>query len=107
MVSCDELHEVFKDNGLTFFTGVPDSTFKEWISFLMDCDGVENIIAVNECEATAIASGYHLATGKTGVVYMQNSGLGKAVNPLTSLCDPEVYSIPLLLMIGWRGEVLG
>jgi len=63
-----------------------------------------NIIACNECEAVALAAGYHLATGKIGVIYMQNSGEGKAVNPLTSLCDPEVYSIPLIMMIGWRGE---
>ncbi len=106
MISCEELFEVFKKNDLNFFTGVPDSTFKEWMSFLADehKKGLTNIIACNECEATAIASGYHLATRKIGVVYMQNSGLGKCVNPLTSLCDKEVYSIPVLLMIGWRGE---
>ena len=57
-----------------------------------------------ECEAIAIATGYYLATKKFGIVYMQNSGLGKTVNPLTSLCDREVYSIPILMMIGWRGE---
>jgi len=65
---------------------------------------VGQIIAVNECEAVAIASGYHLSTGNIGVVYLQNSGEGKTVNPLTSIFDPEVYAIPLLLMIGWRGE---
>ena len=64
----------------------------------------EHIRSVNECEAIAIASGYHLATGKVGVVYLQNSGLGKTVNPLTSLAHQKVYSIPILLMIGWRGE---
>lgn len=63
-----------------------------------------NIIACNECEAMALVAGYHLATKRVGVVYMQNSGEGKVVNPLTSLCDPEVYSIPLIMMIGWRGE---
>ena len=63
-----------------------------------------NIIACNECEAIAVAIGYHLATNKIGVVYMQNAGEGKTVNPLTSLCDPKVYSIPMLLMIGWRGR---
>jgi len=64
----------------------------------------EHIRCVNECESIAIASGYHLATGKTGVVYLQNSGLGKTVNPLTSLAHQKIYSIPILLLIGWRGE---
>ncbi|MBS3085520.1 phosphonopyruvate decarboxylase [Candidatus Pacearchaeota archaeon] len=106
MIICEDLFEIFKKNDLTFFTGVPDSVFKDWMSFLADKHNkkLTNIIACNECEATAIATGYHLATGKVGVVYMQNAGLGKAVNPLTSLCDKEVYSIPLILMIGWRGE---
>ena len=106
MISCENLFEVFKKNDLLFFTGVPDSTFKDWMKFLADEQGnrLTNIITCNECEAVATAAGYHLATGKTGVVYMQNSGEGKTVNPLTSLCDPEVYSIPILLMIGWRGE---
>lgn len=106
MFSCENLFQIFKKNNLLFFTGVPDSTFKDWMSFLADEHGerLTNIIACNECEATAVAAGYHLSTGKIGVVYMQNSGEGKTVNPLTSLCDPEVYSIPVLLMIGWRGE---
>jgi len=104
MVTCEQLFGIFKKNGFTFFSGVPDSTFKDWMKFLQDEESLTNIIAVNECEATAICAGYHLATGKTGVVYMQNSGEGKTINPLTSLCDPEVYSIPVLLMIGWRGE---
>tara|TARA_Y100000034_G_C6910131_1_gene424115 strand:- start:1464 stop:2585 length:1122 start_codon:yes stop_codon:yes gene_type:complete len=104
MIKCEELAEEFRKNDLTFFTGVPDSTFKDWMKFLADGNDMTNIIACNECEATAIASGYHLGTNKTGVVYMQNSGLGKTVNPLTSLCSKEVYSIPIVLMIGWRGE---
>lgn len=104
MINCYDLSRIFKKNDLTFFTGVPDSTFKDWMKFLADKNGLTNIIASNECEAIAIASGYNLATNKVGVVYMQNSGEGKAVNPLTSLCDKEVYSIPLIMMIGWRGE---
>ena len=101
-----EVWEIFQKKSLYFFTGVPDSTFKSWMSFLDDMHGkgLQNIIAANECEALAIASGYHLATKKYGIVYMQNSGLGKTVNPITSLADPEVYSIPLLLLVGWRGE---
>ncbi len=104
MIRCEDLADIFKKNNLTFFSGVPDSTFKEWMKFLDDGNGLTNILAVNECEAIAMVSGYYLATKNIGVVYMQNSGLGKTVNPLTSLCDKEVYSIPLILMIGLRGE---
>ena len=101
-----EVWKIFQQHDFTFFTGVPDSTFKSWMSFLDDMhgNGLQNIIAANECEALAISSGYHLATRKFGIVYMQNSGLGKTVNPITSLADSEVYSIPLLMLIGWRGE---
>lgn len=97
---------ILEKNKIDFHTGIPDSTFKGWMSYLHDMHDKQltNIIASNECEAIAIAAGYYLATGKIAAVYMQNSGLGKTVNPLTSLCDPEVYSIPILLMIGWRGE---
>lgn len=63
-----------------------------------------HIITANEGNAVALAAGYHLATGKIGAVYMQNSGLGNSVNPLASLADPEVYNIPMLLIVGWRGE---
>ncbi len=106
MITCEGFFEVLKASNLIFFTGIPDSTFKDWMKFLNYNNGLnlENIVACNECEAIAIASGYNIATNKIGIVYMQNSGLGKTVNPLTSLCDPEVYSIPVLLMIGWRGE---
>lgn len=106
MISCEELFDVFNKKDLTFFTGVPDSTFKGWMSFLEQEHNkkLTQIIAANECEAVGIATGYHLSTGKIGVVYLQNSGEGKTVNPLTSLCDPDVYSIPMMLMIGWRGE---
>ena len=106
MISCEEFFKILNEHNLTFFTGIPDSTFKDLMKFLTDnqCENFENIIACNECEAIAIAAGYYLATNKIGVVYMQNSGFGKTINPLTSLCDPEIYSIPILLMIGWRGE---
>lgn len=106
IIICQDLWDVFKNLDFDFFVGVPDSTFKDWMKFLDDPINTEltNIIACNECEAIAIAAGYHLATNKVGVVYMQNSGFGKTINPITSLSDPEVYSIPTLLMIGWRGE---
>jgi len=106
MLDCQEFYEILKSEEINFFTGVPDSTFKSWMKFLADehGKGLTNIKSCNECEAIALASGYYLATGKLGVVYLQNAGLGKTVNPLTSLTDPEVYSIPLILMIGWRGK---
>ncbi|MHA1671605.1 MAG: phosphonopyruvate decarboxylase [Promethearchaeota archaeon] len=106
MINNQDFFKILKENNLTFFTGIPDSTFKEWIKFIIQNNpkSLQNVVACNECEAIAIATGYHLATKKIGIVYMQNSGLGKTVNPLTSLCDREVYSIPILMMIGWRGE---
>ncbi|MDD5133556.1 MAG: phosphonopyruvate decarboxylase [Candidatus Nanoarchaeia archaeon] len=104
MLNCNNLYNIFEDNGLTFFTGVPDSTFKDWMEFLSDKEGLTNRIVSIEREAIGWAAGYHASTGKIGVVYMQNSGLGNVVNPITSLADPEIYNLPLLLMIGWRGE---
>ena len=106
MIRCEDLFNVLKKKDLTFFTGVPDSTFKDWMKFLADEHGkrLTNIIACNECEAIATGAGYHLATGNLAVIYMQNAGEGKTVNPITSLADKEVYSIPMILMIGWRGE---
>ena len=105
-MTCEELWAAFQAEGLDFFTGVPDSTFAPWMAFLSakNGHGLTDIAASNEGEAAALAAGYHLATGRVGVVYMQNAGLGNAVNPLTSLADREVYSIPMILMIGWRGE---
>lgn len=90
-----------------FFTGVPDSQLKELCSFLMDrygLDPVHHIIAANEGNAAALAAGYHLATGKVPVVYLQNSGLGNIVNPVASLLNEKVYGIPCLFIVGWRGE---
>ena len=92
-------------HGVEFFAGVPDSLLKEFCLCIDDrVSSDRHIIAANEGNAVALASGYYLATQSLPLVYMQNSGLGNAVNPLLSLCDPEVYSIPLLVMIGWRGE---
>lgn len=91
--------------GLDYFTGVPDSTFKSLMTLLDDKEGkFSNRIAANEGAAIAHATGYYLATKKPGVIYFQNSGLGNAVNPLTSLSDPEVYSIPMIIVMGWRGQ---
>jgi len=90
-----------------FYTGVPDSQLKALCNFLMDRYGVDpahHIIAANEGNAAALAAGYHLATGKTPVVYLQNSGLGNIVNPVASLLNEKVYGIPCLFIVGWRGE---
>lgn len=91
--------------GVDFFTGVPDSLLKDVLLCIEESvPEAHHIIAANEGNAVAIAAGYHLATGKIPLVYMQNSGLGNALNPLLSLCDPQVYSIPMILLVGWRGE---
>lgn len=98
-------YEILKKQDINFFTGVPDSLLKDYCAYVMDnTEPEDHIITANEGGAVALAAGYHLATGKTALVYMQNSGFGNAVNPLLSLADPDVYSIPMLLVIGWRGE---
>ncbi len=97
--------DLLQGNGIDFFAGVPDSLLKNFCAYVQDNTTSNNhIIAANEGGAIALAAGYHLATGKLPLVYMQNSGMGNTVNPLLSLVDSEVYSIPVLLMIGWRGE---
>lgn len=91
--------------GIDFFAGVPDSLLKNMCAFIADnIDVNHNIITANEGAAVALAAGHHLATGKIGAVYMQNSGEGNVINPLASLTDKEVYNIPVLLIIGWRGH---
>ncbi len=93
--------------GLDFFTGVPDSQLKALCDCLMETYGIDpqhHIIAANEGNCAAIAAGYHLATGRTPVVYMQNSGEGNVINPVASLLNDHVYAIPALFIIGWRGE---
>ena len=91
------------------YYGVPDSLMKDFLSCLYDRtvemdDAHMHILTANEGSAIAMAAGYHIATGKVPLVYLQNSGIGNAVNPLLSLADPDVYSIPMLLLVGWRGE---
>lgn len=105
MIDCKSFYELLVKNEMNFFTGVPDSLLKDFCAYVSDnTPANSNIIAANEGNAIAIAAGHYLATGKIGLVYMQNSGLGNAINPLISLTDKEVYSIPILLLIGWRGE---
>ena len=105
MVSVDKFYDTLQGCGVSMFAGVPDSLLKNLCAYITDhSDAGHNIIAANEGAAVAIAAGHYLATGKVPVVYMQNSGIGNAVNPLMSLADEKVYSMPILLVIGWRGE---
>ena len=93
--------------GSEFYTGVPDSQLKALCNYLMATYGIDpkhHIIAANEGNCTALAAGYHLATGKVPVVYMQNSGEGNIINPVASLLNDKVYAIPVVFIVGWRGE---
>jgi phosphonopyruvate decarboxylase len=100
-----DFYHVLSENNIDFFTGVPDSLLKEFCLCIDDfTDPKKHIIAANEGNAIAIAAGYYLAQKAIPLVYMQNSGLGNAINPLLSLCDQDVYAIPMLIMVGWRGE---
>lgn len=97
--------EEIKKRGTAFFTGVPDSLLKALCAYITDSvDEEHHIIAANEGNAVALGCGNYLATSRIPLVYMQNSGEGNAVNPLLSLADGDVYQIPVLLVIGWRGE---
>ena len=97
--------EKLRENGIDCFAGVPDSLLKNICAYIIDhCDAEHNIIAANEGAAVGLAAGHYLATGQPACVYMQNSGEGNIINPLASLTDPEVYNIPVLLLIGWRGR---
>lgn len=105
MINTKDFYDYLIEKGYDFFAGVPDSLLKDFCSCVgQNAPANRRIVAANEGSAIGICAGYHLATSKCGVVYMQNSGEGNAVNPLISLADPEVYSIPMLLLIGWRGE---
>merc|ERR1712166_1510131 len=99
------LYETLGKNGIDTYYGVPDSLLKDFCSYVTDTapEG-SHIIAANEGTACGLASGYHLGTGKVPVVYLQNSGLGNVLNPVMSLMHQRVYSIPMLMMVGWRGE---
>lgn len=104
MIRPEFLVNTLKEHQINFYTGVPDSLLKNICAYITDnLPAEQNIIAANEGGAMGIAVGYHLATGKIPVVYMQNSGEGNIINPLASLTDKEVYNIPVLLVIGWRG----
>ena len=93
--------------GSDFYAGVPDSQLKALCNYLMDKYGIDplhHVIGANEGNCAALAAGFHLATGKIPVVYMQNSGEGNVINPAASLLNDQVYAIPVIFIVGWRGE---
>lgn len=104
MLDQKKVFETLDKNGISFFTGVPDSYLNGFCNYALANCGDRNIIAANEGNAIAIAAGHYIASKEIPLVYMQNSGEGNAVNPLASLADKDVYAIPMILLIGWRGQ---
>ncbi len=105
MIRPQFFYDILASYGIDFYAGVPDSLLKNLCAYITDhADVAHNIIAANEGGAMGLAAGHYLATNKIPVVYMQNSGEGNIINPLASLTDPDVYNIPVLLVIGWRGK---
>lgn len=105
MIDQKKFIDVLDEEGVGFFTGVPDSNLNGFCNYLLKYIPIENnVIAANEGNAIGIAAGHFFATGEIPLVYMQNSGLGNAINPLASLVDMHVYSVPMFLLIGWRGQ---
>jgi len=105
LFNCRDFYNLLDKNGIRFYCGVPDSLLKDFCAFIeANISPEKHIITANEGNAIALAAGVFLSTKNPGLVYMQNSGEGNALNPLVSLVDENVYSIPVLLLIGWRGE---
>ena len=104
MLNQEKVFKTLADNGVTYFTGVPDSYLNGFCNYALAHCGERNVIAANEGNAVGIASGHYFASKEIPLVYMQNSGEGNAVNPLASLVDKAVYAVPMLLLIGWRGQ---
>lgn len=105
MIQPKFFYDILAEYGINFYAGVPDSLLKNLCAYITDhADAAHNIIAANEGGAMGLAVGHYLATGQIPVVYMQNSGEGNIINPLASLTDKDVYNIPVLLVIGWRGK---
>lgn len=105
MLNQENVYKILEKNGVNFFTGVPDSYLNGFCNYILkNADSKKNVIAANEGNAIGIASGHYFATKSIPLVYMQNSGMGNAVNPLASLVDEQVYAVPMLLLIGWRGQ---
>jgi len=105
MITTQKFFSLLKKKKINFFTGVPDSCLKHFTNLIFS--GKNNVIAANEGSAVATGIGYHLKTKKIPLVYLQNSGIGNAMDPLTSLATKESYSIPMVLLVGWRGSPTG
>lgn len=105
MIEVNDFVNWLAARGVGFFTGVPDSLLKEFGTFVQrEFPPDRHLIAANEGNAVAVAMGYHMRTGEIPLVYLQNSGIGNTINPLLSLVDPDVYGIPMVLLVGWRGQ---
>ncbi len=104
MLDQKKVFSALADNGVSFFAGVPDSYLNGFCNYALANCGDRNVITANEGNAVALAAGHYMATREIPLVYMQNSGEGNAVNPLASLADKDVYAIPMILLIGWRGQ---
>lgn len=105
MIQPKSFYNILRKRHINFYTGVPDSLLKNLCAYITDhADEKHHVIAANEGGAIGLAAGHYLGTEEIPVVYMQNSGIGNAINPLLSLTDEAVYKIPVLLIIGWRGE---
>lgn len=105
MINQEKFLSVLSKAGIEFFTGVPDSYLNGFCNYLLDnVSPDKHVIAANEGNAIGIAAGYYFSTKSVPLVYMQNSGIGNTLNPLISLADKHVYKVPMVLVIGWRGE---
>lgn len=104
MLDQEKVFKTLAENGITFFTGVPDSYLNGFCNYALANCSDRNIITANEGNAVAVAAGHWFASRELPLVYMQNSGQGNALNPLASLADPAVYAVPMILLIGWRGQ---
>ena len=105
MIKAQEVLQQIEKMGIEVVTGVPDSTLKQFCDGLQTYEGkLRHYVTVNEGAAVGVAIGTYLGTGKPACIYMQNSGIGNAVNPVASLAHADVYGIPMLFIVGWRGE---
>ena len=104
MLDQKSVFEILEKHGITFFAGVPDSYLNGFCNYALSHYPEHNVIAANEGNAIGIAAGHYFASREIPLVYMQNSGLGNTINPLASLADKDVYAVPMLLLIGWRGQ---
>lgn len=104
-IAASEFVTALGENDIDLYAGVPDSLLRDLAAYIDDTlPADKHVITANEGNAVALAGGYHVATGRYAAVYLQNSGLGNTINPLLSLADEAVYGLPMLLIIGWRGE---